>query len=108
VHCCHSRASAGLSGELLFRSVKQHLRIRSFRGRSETASRIQILMAMIAFLLLRISARQSRSKLTDIRFAGLVRRCLLQPASNRTRSSCTRILESINFSAFNRCRLNAG
>jgi len=32
---------------------------------------------------------------------------LVQPASNRTRSSCTRILESINFSAFNRHRLNA-
>jgi transposase len=30
---------------------------------------------------------------------------LVQPASNRTRSSCTRRLESINFSAFNRCRI---
>jgi IS4 transposase len=62
--------------ELLFRWIKQHLKIRSFLGRSETAIRIQILTAMIAFLLLRIAARQSRSELTPIRFAGLVRRCL--------------------------------
>lgn len=62
--------------ELLFRWIKQHLKIRSFLGRCETAIRIQILTAMIAFLLLRIAARQSRSNLAPIRFAGLVRRCL--------------------------------
>lgn len=62
--------------ELLFRWLKQHLKIRSFLGRCETAIRIQILTAMIAFLLLRIAARQSRSKLPPIRFAGLVGRCL--------------------------------
>jgi putative transposase len=62
--------------ELVFRWIKQHLKIRSFLGRSETAIRIQIITAMIAFLLLRIAARQSRSELTPIRFAGLVGRCL--------------------------------
>ena len=62
--------------ELLFRWIKQHLKIRSFLGRCETAIRIQILTAMIAFLLLRIAARQNRSNLPPIRFAGLVRRCL--------------------------------
>ena len=62
--------------ELLFRWLKQHLKIRSFFGRSQTAIRIQILTAMIAFLLLRIAARHSRSKLPPIRFAGLVARCL--------------------------------
>jgi putative transposase len=62
--------------ELLFRWLKQHLKIRRFIGRCETAIRIQILTAMIAFLLLRIAARQSRSKLPPIRFAGLVARCL--------------------------------
>ena len=62
--------------ELLFRWLKQHLKIRSFLGRCETAIRIPILTAMIAFLLLRIAARQSRSKLPPIRFAGLVGRCL--------------------------------
>lgn len=62
--------------ELLFRWIKQHLKIRAFLGRSENAIRIQILTAMIAFLLLRIAARNSRSTLSPIRFAGLVRRCL--------------------------------
>lgn len=62
--------------ELLFRWIKQHLKIRTFLGRSENAIRIQILAAMIAFLLLRIAARNSRSTLSPIRFAGLVRRCL--------------------------------
>jgi len=62
--------------ELLFRWLKQHLKIRAFLGRSANAIRIQILAAMIAFLLLRIAARESRSGLTPVRFAGLVRRCL--------------------------------
>lgn len=62
--------------ELLFRWIKQHLKIRVFLGRCENAVRIQILTAMIAFVLLRIAARESRSKLAPIRFAGLVRRCL--------------------------------
>lgn len=62
--------------ELLFRWIKQHLKIRSFLGRCETAIRIQILTAMIAFLLLRIAARHSRAKLPPIRFAELVGRCL--------------------------------
>jgi IS4 transposase len=61
--------------ELLFRWIKQHLNIRSFLGRGETAIRIQILTAMIAFLLLRIAARASRSTLPPIRFAELVSRC---------------------------------
>ena len=47
--------------ELLFRWIKQHLKIRAFLGRSENAVRLQIFAAMIAFLLLRIAARHSRS-----------------------------------------------
>ena len=46
--------------ELLFRWIKQHLKIRSFLGRSENA-RLQLYAAMIAYLLLRIAARDSRS-----------------------------------------------
>jgi putative transposase len=64
--------------ELLFRWIKQHLKIRSFLGRSQTAIRIQILTAMIAFLLLRIAARESRSQLPPIRFAGLAARCVFE------------------------------
>ena len=40
--------------ELLFKWLKQNLKIRSFLGRSENAVRIQIYVALIAFLLLRI------------------------------------------------------
>ncbi len=58
--------------ELLFRWIKQHLKLRKFLGRSENAIRLQILAAMIAYLLLRIAARESRVTLPAIRFAGLV------------------------------------
>jgi IS4 transposase len=40
--------------ELLFRWLKQNLKIRHFLGRSENAVRIQIYVALIAFLLLRL------------------------------------------------------
>jgi putative transposase len=40
--------------ELLFKWIKQNLKIRSFLGRSENAVRIQIYVALIAFMLLRI------------------------------------------------------
>ena len=40
--------------ELLFKWLKQNLKIRSFLGRSENAVRLQIYVALIAFMLLRI------------------------------------------------------
>ena len=43
--------------ELLFKWLKQNLKIRRFLGRSENAVRIQIYVALIAFLLLRILHR---------------------------------------------------
>jgi putative transposase len=58
--------------ELLFRWLKQHLKLRKFIGRSENAIRLQIVAAMIAYLLLRIAAARSRIGLTAIRFAELV------------------------------------
>jgi putative transposase len=62
--------------ELLFRWIKQHLNIRRFLGTSENAIRLQILAAMIAFLLLRIAARLHRLVLKPLRFAQLVGQCL--------------------------------
>jgi len=64
--------------ELLFRWIKQHLKIRTFLGRSENAIRLQIFAAMIAYLLLRIAARDSRSTLPALRFADLVRNRLFE------------------------------
>ncbi|MEA2944326.1 MAG: putative transposase, partial [Bradyrhizobium sp.] len=58
--------------ELLFRWIKQHLKLRKFLGRSENAIRLQILAAMIAYLLLRIATRQSRVIMQAIRFADLI------------------------------------
>jgi FOG: Transposase and inactivated derivatives len=58
--------------ELLFRWIKQHLKLRKFLGRSENAIRLQLMAAMIAYLLLRIAARQSRAVMPAIRFAELV------------------------------------
>lgn len=71
--------------ELLFRWLKQHLRLTRFLGRSENAIRLQILAAMIAYLLLRIAARMSRSTLAALRFAELVSQCLF------VRKSLTRL-----------------
>ena len=58
--------------ELLFRWIKQHLKIRAFLGRNPNAIRLQLLAAMIAYLLLRIAARHSCLKIPAIRFAELL------------------------------------
>ena len=62
--------------ELLFRWIKQHLRIGKFLGRTDNAIRLQILAAMIVYLLLRIAARMQRDTMPAIRFAELVAACL--------------------------------
>jgi IS4 transposase len=64
--------------ELLFRWIKQHLRIRSFLGRNPNAIRLQLLAAMIAYLLLRIAARLNRLAIPAIRFAELVEQRLFR------------------------------
>ena len=58
--------------ELLFRWIKQHLKIKSFFGRNDNAIRLQIIAAMIAYVLLRIVARENFVKIPLIRFADLL------------------------------------
>jgi IS4 transposase len=58
--------------ELLFRWNKQHLRIRKFLGTNDNAIRLQILAAMIAYLLLRIAARLNSLRLPALRLAELI------------------------------------
>jgi IS4 transposase len=58
--------------ELLFRWIKQHLKIRHFLGRNENAIRLQIIAAMIAYLLMRLALRQNVIKIPVIRFAELL------------------------------------
>lgn len=58
--------------ELLFRWIKQHLRIRKFLGTNDNAVRLQVLAAMIAYLLLRIAARLNSLHLPALRLAELI------------------------------------
>jgi hypothetical protein len=59
--------------ELFFRWVKQTLKIRKFVGTSENAVRIQITVALIAFLLLRLAQAAQKSALSPLSFARIVR-----------------------------------
>jgi IS4 transposase len=59
--------------ELFFRWVKQSLRITRFLGTSENAVRIQIAVALIAFLLLRMAQAAAKLQLSPLSFARLIR-----------------------------------
>lgn len=59
--------------ELFFRWVKQTLKIRRFIGVSENAVRIQIAVALIAFLLLRLAQAAQITIQSPLAFARLVR-----------------------------------
>jgi hypothetical protein len=63
--------------ELFFRWVKQTLKITRFLGTSDNAIRIQIAIALIAFLLLRIAQKTQRSIASPLAFARLVRANLM-------------------------------
>jgi putative transposase len=64
--------------ELLFRWIKQHLRIRRFLGNNDNAIRLQIFAAMIAYALLRIAARCHCVKISILRFTDLVALCFFE------------------------------
>ncbi len=59
--------------ELFFRWVKQTLKISRFLGTSENAVRIQIAVALIAFLLLRVAQAAQSAIVSPLAFARLVR-----------------------------------
>jgi transposase len=63
--------------ELFFRWVKQTLRIRHFLGTGENAVRIQIAVALIAFLLLRLAQQALKTAHGPLAFARLVRANLM-------------------------------
>jgi IS4 transposase len=63
--------------ELFFRWVKQTLKIKHFLGRSENAVRIQITVALITFLLLRLAHGTQRTVHSLLTFARLVRANLM-------------------------------
>jgi putative transposase len=70
--------------ELLFRWIKQHLDIRNFLGRNDNAIRLQVLTAMIAYLLLRMAARTNCIGILPLRFAELIRQFLFTRRSITT------------------------
>jgi hypothetical protein len=59
--------------ELFFRWIKQTLRIKKFLGTSENAVRIQIAVALIAYLLLRMAHAAQETVASPLAFARLVR-----------------------------------
>lgn len=59
--------------ELFFRWIKQTLKVRHFYGRSENAVRIQIAVALIAFVLLRLAHLACHCAETMTRFSRLIR-----------------------------------
>ena len=63
--------------ELFFRWVKQTLKITRFVGTSENAVRIQIAVALIAFLLLRLAQATQKAIASPIVFSRLVRANLM-------------------------------
>jgi Transposase DDE domain/Domain of unknown function (DUF4372) len=64
--------------ELFFRWVKQTLKINHFLGTSETAIRIQITIALIAFLLLRLAHEANKIVASPLNFTRLIRSNLMQ------------------------------
>jgi hypothetical protein len=63
--------------ELFFRWIKQTLKITRFFGTSENAVRIQIAVALIAFLLLRLAQATQKAVPNPLSFARLVRSNLM-------------------------------
>lgn len=63
--------------ELFFRWIKQNLKIRHFLGRSENAVRIQVAVAMIAFLLLRLAQETQKTVTSPLAFTRLIRANLM-------------------------------
>ena len=81
--------------ELFFRWVKQNLKIRHFLGNSENAVRIQIAVALIAYLLIHLAKADQKAIKSSLAFARLLRSNLmhrkridrlLKPEPNRPES----------------------
>ena len=88
--------------ELFFRWVKQTLRIKRFIGVSENAVRIQIAVALIAFLLLRLGQATQKVVRSPLEFARLVRANLMN------RRPIDRLLEPLQPVQMDRNQLTLG
>jgi IS4 transposase len=88
--------------ELFFRWVKQTLRIKRFIGTCENAVRIQIAVALIAYLILRIAQAAQKAVHSPLQFARLARTNLM------LRRPTDRLLEPQQPSPTNPNQLNFG
>jgi Transposase DDE domain/Domain of unknown function (DUF4372) len=88
--------------ELFFRWVKQTLRIKRFIGVSENAVRIQIAVALIAFLILRMAQETQKAVRSPLDFARLVRTNLMH------KRPIDRLLEPLQPFTINSNQLNLG
>ena len=88
--------------ELFFRWVKQTLRIKHFIGASENAVRIQIAVALIAFLILRMAQAAQKTVRSPLEFARLVRANLMH------RRPIDRLLEPLQQATENPSQLKLG
>lgn len=70
--------------ELFFRWIKQTLKITRFLGTSENAVRIQLAVALIAFILLRLAQALQTAVTSPLAFARLVRANLMHRRDIRT------------------------
>ena len=70
--------------ELFFRWVKQNLKIKRFLGTTENAVRIQLTVAMIAYLLVRMAHAAQNAVASPLTFARLVRANLMHAKSIHT------------------------
>lgn len=70
--------------ELFFKWIKQHLRLRHFLGRSEKAVKIQILTALVAYLLVVLAHRASASTTSLWLFLAELRARLFQRPASET------------------------
>ena len=64
--------------ELFFRWIKQTLKIKHFLGTSENAVRIQVTVALIAFMLLRLAHEANKIVESPLAFTRLIRANLMQ------------------------------
>lgn len=67
--------------ELFFKWLKQNLKIRHFLGRSENAVRIQIYVALIAHILLRLAQSTQTTVSQPLTFRRLVRLTIMERRS---------------------------
>jgi hypothetical protein len=88
--------------ELFFRWVKQTLRIRHFIGVSENAVRIQIAVALIAFLVLRMAQGVQKAVRSPLEFARLTRTNLMH------RRPIDQLLEPLQPASINPNQLKLG